>query len=25
LMASEERRSTLHMPLWVQSVGEKII
>jgi hypothetical protein len=24
-MASEERRSTLHMPLWVQSVGEKII
>jgi hypothetical protein len=25
LMASKERRSTLHMPLWVQSVGEKII
>jgi len=25
LMASEKRRSTLHMPLWVQSVGEKII
>jgi hypothetical protein len=24
-MVSEERRSTLHMPLWVQSVGEKII
>jgi hypothetical protein len=24
-MASEERRSTLHMPLWVQSVGENII